>query len=60
MFALRELNPDKLKWDARLDQGEGGAARSTGRVASVEFDDHDQRLRGEWGKRPKDVLRSVS
>ena len=57
VFALHELDPDKFKRDPLLDQDEGDAAGITGRVGSVEFDDHDQELREELGERPKGRLR---
>ena len=52
VLALHELNLDEFKRDPLLDQDESGAAGSTGRVGSVEFDDHDQELRGDLGERP--------
>lgn len=42
MLALPELDLDELERDLLRDQDESGAAGSTGRVSSVEFDHHDQ------------------
>jgi hypothetical protein len=53
MLALCEVDLDEFKRDLLLDQDESGAAGSTGRIGSVEFDDHDQGLKEESGKRPK-------
>jgi len=57
VLALRKVNLDEFKRDLLLDQDESGAAGSTGRVGSVEFDDHDQGLREQLGKRPKGQLK---
>jgi len=53
VLALRKVNPDELKRDLLFDQDKSGAASSTGRVGSVEFNDHDQEPRVELGKRLK-------
>lgn len=56
VLALHEVDPDEFKRDPLLDQDESGAAGSTGRIGSVQFDDHDRELRLELGKRPKGRL----
>ncbi len=56
VLTLRKVNPDEFKRDPLLNQDESGAAGSTGRVGSVEFDDHDQELRQGLGKSPKGRL----
>ena len=60
LLPLRKLNLDKFKRDPLLDQNESGAACGTGRVGSIEFDDHDQRLKEESGKRPKGRLEDTN
>lgn len=56
VLPLCKVNLDEFKRDPLLDQDESGAAGSTGRVGSIEFDDHDQGLKEESGKRPKGRL----
>lgn len=56
LLTLRKVNLDEFKRDPLLDQDESGAAGSTGRIGSVEFDDHDQKLSEDLGKSPKGRL----